>query len=130
MPTTLSSPAWPASTATTVVIIFALLVAAVTGVLALLDRPLPRWALALVALLEVALVVLTIVCIAAWIGGTAPFEPVVFLCYLAVCLVAPPASAWWGSGEPGRWGTGVVCLAALLIPVLLTRMEQVWTGLA
>jgi hypothetical protein len=111
-----------------VVTVLALLLALVTGVLALLNRKLPTWVIGLVALVEVALVVLTVQCVAAWIGGTAPADPVVFLTYLAVVLAAGPATVWWGAGEPGRWGTGVVCIAGLLIPVLVVRLQQVWTG--
>lgn len=123
-----TAPAWPVSTVGTVVTVLSLLLALVTGVLALLNRRLPTWVLGLVALLEVALVVLTVQCVVAWVGGTAPADAVVFLSYLAVVLVAAPATVWWGSGEPGRWGTGVVCVAGLLIPVLLVRLQQVWTG--
>ena len=35
---------------------------------------------------------------------------------------------WWGAAEPGRWGTGVVCVACLVIPVLVVRLQQVWDG--
>ena len=64
----------------------------------------------------------------AWAGGSAPLEPAVFLAYLLVCLAAAPASYWWGSGEPSRWGPGVLAVAALVVPVLVVRLQQVWTG--
>jgi hypothetical protein len=121
---------WPVSTVSTVATVLGLLLAAVTGVLALLDRRLPDWVLWIVGLLEVALVVLTVQAVVAWIGGNAPADPVVFLAYLVVVLLAGPGTVWWGSGEPGRWGAGVVCVAGLLIPVLLVRLQQVWTGAA
>jgi hypothetical protein len=123
-----STPTWPASTSGTVVTVLALLLAVVTGILAILAKPLPRWVLGLVALLEVALLWMTVACVAAWIGGNAPLDPVVFLSYLAVVLAAGPATVWWGSGEPGRWGTGVVAVAGLVLPVLVIRLQQVWTG--
>lgn len=126
--TSLLATTWPVTSVSTVVTVLALALAAVAGVLAFLDRRIPRWVLVLVALLEVALVVLTVQCVAAWIGGNAPADPVVFLAYLIVVLAAAPGTVWWGSGEPGRWGTGVVCIAGLLIPVLVVRLEQVWTG--
>jgi hypothetical protein len=123
-----AAPAWPAGTAGTAVIVIGLLLAAVTGVLALLSKPLPRWVYVLVALLEIAVLWMTVVCAAAWIGGTAPVDPIVFLAYLAVVLVAGPATAWWGAGEPGRWGSGVVAMAGLVVPVLVLRLQQVWSG--
>jgi len=119
---------WPAATVQVVVTVLALALAVVTGVLALLDRKLPRWVLGLVARLEVALLVMLVQCVVAWVGGNGPADPVVFLAYLIVVLVAAPGTVWWGAAEPGRWGTGVVCIAALLIPVLVVRLDQVWTG--
>jgi len=117
---------WPVTSVGVVVTVLSLLLALVTGVLAALNRTITRWVLALVALLEVALLVLTGQLVVAWAGGNAPEQPVVLLAYLLVVLVAAPGTVWWGAAEPGRWGTGVVCVACLLIPVLLVRLQQVW----
>jgi hypothetical protein len=117
---------WPVTSVGAVVTVLSLILALVTGVLAALNRPITRWVLALVALLEVALLVLTVQLVVAWAGGNAPEQPVVLLAYLLVVLVAAPGTVWWGAAEPGRWGTGVVCVACLLIPVLLVRLQQVW----
>jgi len=124
----LLASAWPVASVQTVVTVLALALAVITGVLALLDRKLPRWVLGLVALLEVALLVMLVQCVVAWVAGNGPADPVVFLAYLVVVLVAAPGTVWWGAAEPGRWGTGVVCIAGLLIPVLVVRLQQVWTG--
>jgi hypothetical protein len=124
----LLASAWPVASVQTVVTVLALALAVITGVLALLDRKLPRWVLGLVALLEVALLVMLVQCVVAWVAGNGPADPVVFLVYLVVVLVAAPGTVWWGAAEPGRWGTGVVCIAGLLIPVLVVRLQQVWTG--
>lgn len=121
---------WPVTSVAVVVTVLSLALALVTGVLAVLDRKLPRWVLGLVGLLELALVVLTVQCVVAWVGGNGPADPVVFLAYLIVVLLAAPGTVWWGAAEPGRWGTGVVCIAGLLIPVLVVRLQQVWTGAA
>ena len=102
--------------------------AVVLGVLAVLDRSTPVWALALILVLELALVVLGVLAVIAWIGGSAPAEPVVFFFYLLVVLLAPPVMVWWGRGEPGRWGSGAVAVALLLLAVLIVRVEQVWAG--
>ena len=117
---------WPVTSVGVVVTVLSLLLAVVTGVLAVLNRKITRWVLVLVALLEVALLVLTAQLVIAWVGGNAPEQPVVLLAYLVVVLVAAPGTVWWGAAEPGRWGTGVVCVACLLIPVLLVRLQQVW----
>ena len=117
---------WPVTSVGIVVTVLSLVLAVVTGVLAALNKRINRWVLALVALLEVALLVLTLQLAMAWIGGNSPEQPVVLLAYLVVVLVAAPGTVWWGAAEPGRWGTGVVCVACLLIPVLLVRLQQVW----
>ncbi len=123
-----TGPDWPAPTATLAVTVISLVLALVAGVLALANKRLAPWLLVLIGLLEVALVVMAVQCIAAWIGGSAPLEPAVFLAYLIVCLAAGPATYWWGLGEPSRWGPGVVAVAALVVPVLVVRLQQVWTG--
>ena len=117
---------WPVTSVGIVVTVLSLVLAVVTGVLAALNKRINRWVLALVAVLEVALLVLTLQLAMAWIGGNSPEQPVVLLAYLVVVLVAAPGTVWWGAAEPGRWGTGVVCVACLLIPVLLVRLQQVW----
>ncbi len=130
MISTLAASAWPAPIALDVVIALALVAAAAMVVLAILDRSVPVWGLVLLGLLELAVLVLTIVCVVAWIGGTGPAEPVVFVFYLLFCLGVPPAMVWWGRGEPGRWGSGVVAAAAIVLAVLVLRVQQVWVGSA
>lgn len=120
--------AFPAAPATTVLIVGALLLAAALGFLAIRDRSTPRWAFIAIAVLEAVLVVIAVWSVVAWIGGDAPGEPVVFFFYLLACLAIPPAMAWWGKGEPGRWGSGVVAVACLVLIVLVLRVQQVWTG--
>jgi hypothetical protein len=122
----LLAASWPVTSVGVAVIVVSLITAVVTGVLAALDRRVNRVVLALVALLEIALLVLTVQLATAWVGGNTPQQPVVLLAYLVVVLVAAPGTVWWGAAEPGRWGTGVVCVACLLIPVLLVRLQQVW----
>lgn len=109
-------------------IVGSLLLAAALGVLALRDTSTPRWGFFAIAALEALLVVIAIWCVVAWIGGNAPDEPVVFAFYLLACLAIPPAMAWWGKGEPGRWGSGVVAVACLVLIVLVLRVQQVWSG--
>jgi hypothetical protein len=119
---------FPGGLTATVVVGGAVALAVVLGVLALLDRTTPLWALALVGLLELGLVIIGAIGVIAWIGGDAPAEPVVFFFYLLACLAIPPLMVWWGRGEPGRWGSGVVAIACLVLAVLVLRVEQVWSG--
>ena len=127
MTSTLAS-AFPAAPVTTVVIVAALLLAAALAVLAFRDRSVPTWALGGILLLELGLLVMAVWSVIAWIGGDGPAEPVVFFFYLLSCLAIPPAMAWWGRGEPGRCGSGVVAAASLILVVLVLRVQQVWVG--
>jgi hypothetical protein len=119
---------FPAATMTTVVIVIALVLAVALAVMAFLDKSVPMWGLAGIAVLEVALIVLAGIAVVAWVGGNGPAEPVVFFFYLLSCIAIPPAMAWWGRGEPGRWGSGVVAAACLVLVVLVLRVSQVWSG--
>ena len=119
---------FPGGLTATVVVWGAVALAVVLGVLAFLDRSTPLWALALVGLLELGLVVVGVIGVLTWVGGDAPAEPVVFFFYLLACLAIPPLMVWWGRGEPGRWGSGVVAIACLVLAVLVLRVEQVWSG--
>ena len=121
---------WPAPILATAVIVIAVVTGLAAGVLALLDRSAPPWLLGLVLLVQLGFLVLGVVCVVAWIGGTAPSEPIVFVAYLVACLATPPALVWWGRGEPGRWGSGVIAIACLTLAVLVIRLQQVWTGVA
>lgn len=102
--------------------------AIVLVVLAILKRSVPTWAIWLLGLLEVGLVVVSFQAILAWTNGTAPAEPVVFVCYLIACLALPPAMIVWAKGEPGRWGSGAAALACVVLAVLIIRVTQVWIG--
>lgn len=119
---------FPAATMTTAVIVIALVLAVALGVMAFLDKSVPMWGLAGIAILELALLVLAGISVVAWVGGNPPAEPVVFFFYLLSCIAIPPAMAWWGRGEPGRWGSGVVAAACLVLVVLVLRVSQVWSG--
>lgn len=118
----------PGGATATVVVAGAVALAVVLGVFALLDRSAPMWALGLVLLLEVGLLVLGAAAVVAWISGDAPDEPVVFFFYLIACLAVPPLMVWWGRGEPGRWGSGVIAIGCLVLAVLIVRVGAVWTG--
>jgi hypothetical protein len=122
--------AWPVGILQLVVTVLSLVLALVTAVLVVMNRKMPTWVLGLVVLLEVAVVALAVQCVVAWIGGTTPAQPVVFLAYLVVVLAAPVGTWLWAKGESSRWGPGVVCVAALVLPVLVVRLEQVWTTLS
>lgn len=55
-----------------------------------------------------------------------PREPVTYLGYATTALLLPPAAWILAKLEPTRYGSLIVGVAALIIPVLVLRMGQVW----
>ncbi|WP_460857518.1 hypothetical protein [Nocardiopsis coralliicola] len=62
------------------------------------------------------------------IGGARPEELPTFIGYLATVVLLPPACATWGFMERSRWGPAVMAFACFILPVLMVRLEQVWSG--
>ena len=53
---------------------------------------------------------------------------VLFLAYLVGLVAVPPLAVAWARGEQSRAGTGVLVVAALLVPFLLLRLNTIWTA--
>lgn len=70
------------------------------------------------------------VAIVAAVGGDRPEEPVMVASYLATVALLPPACAVWGFMERSKWGPAVISFACLVLPVLLVRVEELWTPVA
>lgn len=116
------------STLDTIVIVASLAVAAYALVATLLDRPPGRIQLIGLCLVEAAALALAVGVIASFAGGGRPAEAPTFFGYLLTTLLLPPAGAVLARMEPTRWGSATVCGAALIVPVLVVRLGQVWHG--
>jgi hypothetical protein len=51
-----------------------------------------------------------------------------FVGYLVACVLIPPLAAGWGLGERTRSGTAVLAIAFLIMPIMVIRVQQVWSG--
>ncbi|QVQ54870.1 hypothetical protein J4H86_12540 [Spiractinospora alimapuensis] len=76
--------------------------------------------------LEVALVAQLVTAIVLLAGGDRPAELAVFISYLVSIVLIPPAAALWGLIERGKWGTGVIAAACLVIPAMMVRLQDLW----
>ncbi|MEU3306786.1 hypothetical protein ACWGSK_18625 [Nocardiopsis sp. NPDC055551] len=63
----------------------------------------------------------------AMIGGDRPDDLAMVISYLATVALLPPASAVWGFMERSKWGPAVIAFTCLILPVLLVRIEQLWS---
>ncbi|HEX6683071.1 MAG TPA: hypothetical protein VF062_09765 [Candidatus Limnocylindrales bacterium] len=110
------------SVLSTVATILALLLSAWALVAAALGRKPDRAQLIGTALVTLTVVVLIAQAIPRW----APADPVTFIGYSLTAVLLPPAAWALARLEPTRYGSLIVGIAALIMPVLVLRMGQVW----
>ena len=110
------------SALSTAATILALLLSAWALLAAALGRPPDRVQLIGTGLVILSIIVLVVSVIPRW----DPAEPVTFLGYTVTALLLPPAAWVLARLEPTRYGSLIVGVAALIVPVLILRMGQVW----
>ncbi|MEU8420388.1 hypothetical protein AB0C15_05890 [Micromonospora sp. NPDC048835] len=110
----------------TVPIVLSLLVAVWALVAAVRHRPPDRVQVVGLAVLEVALLVLTVLALVAVGGGDRPGEPGAFFGYLVTLVCLPPLAWVLARMEPTRWGSAIVCAVCLVAPVVVVRLQQTW----
>ncbi len=112
----------------TILIAASFVLAAVAVVQLALDRPAGNLLLGLAALLEVGLVAQTVVGIVSLATDGDDVNGLVFVGYLIATVLFLPVATVWALGERSRGGTAVLVIAALVVPVLIVRTQQVWVG--
>jgi hypothetical protein len=114
----------------TAVIVAGLVLAVAALVPAIRNQTLTRvhWvAVGIVELLVAAEVVTGLVHLA---QGAHPREYATFIGYLLATLIVLPLGAGLARLEPTRWGAMIIVVAGLVVPVLILRINQLWSGLA
>jgi hypothetical protein len=109
-----------------VVIVASLVLAAWCLLASLRNRPPNLSHLIGAGVVELAAVVLAVAAIAAMIGGDRPHEVGTFVGYLMTFLGMLPVAGVLARMEPTRWGSVILTVAALVMPVLVLRLEQIW----
>ncbi|MFI7218388.1 hypothetical protein [Micromonospora maritima] len=110
----------------TIPIVLSLVVAVWALVAAVRQQPPDRIQFAGLAVLEVALLALTVVALVALGGGDRPGEPGAFFGYLVTLVCLPPLAWVLARMEPTRWGSAIVCAICLVTPVVVVRLQQTW----
>ena len=112
----------------TALIAGALLLAAIAAVYVALDRIADRFLLALLALLEAGLLAQAVIGTVQVASDDTGVNAALFVGYLLGALLFLPAAAFWALGEPSRAGTAGLVVVGLVVPVLVLRIQQVWTA--
>lgn len=79
-------------------------------------------------IVELLLLIQVIVAVVLLAVEGAPDEFGVFIAYLVVSLLVLPLGLFWALAEKSRWGTAVLLVAALSVPVIVVRLQQLWQG--
>lgn len=115
-------------TLATGVIVGALLLALVSLIVAIRNRPMGTVLLAGFAVLEVALLVQAGITVASAVGGEGPEGKVTLYGYLGGLVVIPPAGVFLALAERSRWGSAILVVAGFAVAVMTGRLLQIWQG--
>ena len=105
-----------------------LLVALWSFVLVARNREPSKSLLVGLAVVEVLLMAQLVIGVVLLIGGQRPGSIATYLAYLVGCLVILPVGAMWALAERSRSSTAVLGIACLAIPVMVLRLNEVWSG--
>lgn len=104
-----------------------LLALAAVGHMVANRRP-TTWLVIGLGLLELALIVQLVIGVVQLVSGDQDVSALTFVGYLVGILVVLPLGTLWALGEPTRSGTAVLVVATLVVPVLVVRLQQIWTA--
>lgn len=94
----------------------------------LLDKPASGLLALLLVLIELGLLVQAAVGLVNLAGADHAVDGWSFAGYLLGAVVLLPLAVFWSLAERSRWGMAVVVVGALLVPVLILRLERIWTA--
>ena len=110
----------------TAAIVLSLVLAGWSLIATLRNRPPDRTHLAGLVVVELVLLALAVNAVVAWSGGNGPGEAATFVGYLVTLACLPPLAAVLARMEPTRWGSVIVLVVCLVIPVVVVRLQQTW----
>lgn len=92
---------------------------------AALNRPPTRFDLLAVAALGVLVAVLVLVAVVGLFDGSRPADTATFSGYLITTIAFAPTGFVLARMEPTRWGSLILGVACLTLPVLVLRLQQI-----
>lgn len=112
----------------TVLIVATLIAAGLTLVPLVRGRPIGLPLIGVLVLIELGLLALAVLGVLNLARTDRDVAGVTFVAYLVGSLFVLPIAGAWARAERSRWGSGVLLLACLVLPVLIVRMKQIWAG--
>lgn len=113
----------------TATIVIGLVIAVWSLVHLVLGRPMSRALHASQLVLAAMFIVLALGGIWQMIGTDREMARAEFVGYLVLSPLIPIGSWWWTKGDRTRIGSAIVMVVGLVMPVLVVRIQQVWSGL-
>jgi hypothetical protein len=90
-----------------------------------LNRPPSRFDLLATALLGVLVAVLVVVAVVGLFDGSRPSDTATFAGYLITTIAFAPVAVVLARMEPTRYGSLILGIACLVLPVLVLRLQQI-----
>jgi hypothetical protein len=91
-------------------------------------RPMSRALHSSQLVLSALLVVLAIGGIVQMVATDRDFARMEFVGYVVLSPMIPIGSWWWTRGDSTRIGSAIIMVVALVLPMLVLRIQQVWAG--
>ena len=111
-----------------ITIVASLVMAAWALVHLVLNRPMSRALHSSQLAIAALFIVLALGGIVQMIGSDRDFARAEFVGYLVLSPVIPIGSWWWTRGDRTRIGSAIIVVVGLVMPVLVARIQQVWSG--
>lgn len=112
----------------TLIIVVSLSIAAWSTVHLIINRPISRPLRASMLVLTALFIVFAIGGIAQMVMSDRDFARAEFVGYLLLSPMIPVGAWWWVRGDRSRAGSAILLVVALVMPVLVIRIQQVWAG--
>ena len=112
----------------TLIIVVSLVVAAWSAVHLIINRPISRPLRASMLVVAALFLVFAIGGIAQMLTSDRDFARLEFVGYLLLSPTIPVGAWWWVRGDTSRAASAILLVVALVMPVLVVRIQQVWAG--
>ena len=112
----------------TLVIVLSLILSAWALVQLVRNQPIGRALVVGVGVLELVLLAFVVSGIIQMVGSSRDFSRATFVGYLLGAAAIPPIATLWSLDERDRYGTTVLLVALLVMPVMVLRLQQIWAG--